>query len=171
MIEIIDNLSKRDDEVLENNEINEIKEGGKLIDYCYEQFLKDPKREEMLEGLRYYNNKTKIDEKTRFTHAGSKGKVVDKYSELDEKLSNAKAHKNFMRKLTRQKVTYLLGKPYTIETEDETYKKLLEDKYFEKNTYRMIFNLLKESIKEGINWINVYYDENGDLQFRRVPRS
>ena len=54
MIEIIDNLSKRDDEILENNEINEIKEGGKLIDYCYEQFLKDPKREEMLEGLRYY---------------------------------------------------------------------------------------------------------------------
>ena len=35
----------------------------------------------------------------------------------------------------------------------------------------MIFNLLKESIKEGINWINVYYDENGELQFRRIPRS
>ena len=35
--------------------------------------------------------------------------------------------------------------------------------------YRLVFNTAKEAIKEGINWLNAYYDENGTLQFRRVP--
>lgn len=133
-----------------------------LVNSVYQNFENSDDRKLMLEGIEYYNNKSKIDDKKRFDHCGSAGKE-------NTKLSNAKVHKNFMRKMTRQKVTFLLGKMYSIETKDDNYKQILEDRYFTKNMYRLIFNLTKEAIKEGINWINVYYDEKGELKFRRVP--
>lgn len=137
-------------------------EVDKLVGKVYEEWNNSKDRKLMLEGIEYYNNDSEIDKKVRYDHCGTDGAVNDK-------LSNAKEHKNFMRKLTRQKVNTLLGKPYSIKTQNEAYKKLLEDEYFTKYMYRKIFNTTKEAIKEGINWLNVYYDENGVLQFRRVP--
>ncbi|MGM9543509.1 MAG: phage portal protein [Romboutsia timonensis] len=137
-------------------------EVDKLVAKVYDEFNSSNERKLMLEGIKYYDNDSKIDEKIRFDHCGTDGKVNDK-------LSNAKMHKNIMRKLTRQKVNTLLGKPYSIKTDDETYKKILEDDYFTKYMYRKVYNTCKEAIKEGIHWLNAYYDENGELQFRRVP--
>lgn len=134
----------------------------KLVQKCYSEFNDSEERKLMLTGIDYYNNNSEIDKKTRYDHCGTKGKE-------NNKLSNAKLHKNLMRKLTRQKVNTLLGKPFSIETENEVYKEILEDTYFTKYMTRKIYNLCKEAIKEGINWLNVYYDENGELCFRRVP--
>ena len=133
-----------------------------LVNTVYDNFNNSKKRKLMLEGISYYNNDSDIDKKVRYDHCGSRSKQ-------NNKLSNAKMHKNFMRKLTRQKVTYLLGKPFSIDTDNEEYKKILEEEYFDKYMYRLVFNLLKEAIKEGINWINVYYNEEGKLCFRRIP--
>ena len=133
-----------------------------LVNTVYDNFNNSKKRKLMLEGISYYNNDSDIDKKVRYDHCGSRSKQ-------NNKLSNAKMHKNFMRKLTRQKVTYLLGKPFSIDTDKEEYKKILEEEYFDKYMYRLVFNLLKEAIKEGINWINVYYNEEGKLCFRRIP--
>lgn len=137
-------------------------EVDKLVAKVYDEFNNSEERKLMLDGIRYYDNESDINDKQRFDHAGAKSKQNDK-------LSNAKMHKNFMRKLTRQKVNTLLGKPYSISTDKEDYKKILEDEYFDKFMYRKIYNTAKEAIKEGINWLNAYYDENGKLQFRRVP--
>ena len=137
-------------------------EVDKLVQTIYDEFNNSDERKLMLEGIKYYNNDSKIDDKKRYDHCGTDATVNDK-------LSNAKMHKNIMRKLTRQKVNTLLGKPYSIKTDDDTYKKLLEDTYFTKFMYRKIYNTCKEAIKEGIHWLNAYYDENGELQFRRVP--
>lgn len=137
-------------------------EVDKLVQTIYDEFNNSDERKLMLEGIKYYNNDSKIDEKKRYDHCGTDATVNDK-------LSNAKMHKNIMRKLTRQKVNTLLGKPYSIKTDDDAYKKLLEDVYFTKFMYRKIYNTCKEAIKEGIHWLNAYYDENGELQFRRVP--
>ena len=134
----------------------------KLINKVYDEFHNGEERKLMLEGINYYNGNSEIDNKERFDHSGSK-------AAKNSRLSNAKVKKNLMRKLTRQKVNYMLGKNFSIETNNDTYKHILEEDYFHKPTYRMIFNLCKESIKEGINWVNPYYDEEGILQFRRVP--
>ena len=134
----------------------------KLVAKVYDEFNNSDDRKLMLDGIRYYDNDSKIDEKKRYDHCGTDGKE-------NSKLSNAKVHKNFMRKLTRQKVNTLLGKPYSIQTDNDAYKEILEDEYFTKYMYRLVFNTAKEAIKEGINWLNAYYDENGTLQFRRVP--
>lgn len=137
-------------------------EVDKLINKVYDNFNGSDERKLMLDGIKYYNNDSDIDEKVRFDHAGSNAKK-------NSRLANTKLHKNFMRKLTRQKINTLLGKPYSITTNNEKYKQLLEDEYFDKFMYRKIYNTCKEAIKEGINWLNAYYDENGTLQFRRVP--
>lgn len=144
-----------------NVSANEI-EVDKLVQTVYDEFNNSEERKLMLDGIKYYDNDSKIDEKVRYDHCGTDGAKNDK-------LSNAKMHKNIMRKLTRQKINTLLGKPYSIKTMNDNYKKILEDTYFTKYMYRKIYNTCKEAIKEGINWLNAYYDENGDLQFRRVP--
>ena len=137
-------------------------EVDKLVNKVYNEFNDSKERQLMIDGIKYFDNESAIDQKERFDYAGTE-------SGKNNKLHNAKLHKNFMRKLTRQKVTYLLGKPFSITTDKDDYKKLLEDRYFTKPFYRLVFNLLKESIKEGINWINPYYNESGELCFRRVP--
>lgn len=137
-------------------------EVDKLVQTVYNEFNNSNERKLMLDGIKYYDNDSAIDEKVRYDHCGTDGAKNDK-------LSNAKMHKNIMRKLTRQKINTLLGKPYSIKTMNENYKKILEDTYFTKYMYRKIYNTCKEAIKEGINWLNAYYDENGELQFRRVP--
>lgn len=137
-------------------------EVDKLVQKVYSDFNDGEERKLMLEGIKYYDNESKIDEKVRYDHCGTDSSVNDK-------LSNAKVHKNFMRKMTRQKVNTLLGKPYSIDTDNEAYKEILENEYFDKYMYRKVYNTCKEAIKEGINWLNAYYDENGVLQFRRVP--
>ena len=137
-------------------------EVDKLVKTIYDEWNNSKERKLMLEGISYYDNETEINKKVRYDHCGTDASVNDK-------LSNARMHKNIMRKLTRQKVNTLLGKPYSIKTDDDSYKKILEDEYFTKYMYRKIFNTTKEAIKEGINWLNAYYDENGTLQFRRVP--
>lgn len=137
-------------------------EVDKLVKTIYDEWNNSKERKLMLDGISYYANETEINKKVRYDHCGTDSSVNDK-------LSNAKMHKNMMRKLTRQKVNTLLGKPYSIKTADDNYKKILEEEYFTKYMYRKIFNTTKEAIKEGINWLNAYYDENGTLQFRRVP--
>ena len=124
----------------------------KLVAKIYDEFNNSADRKLMLDGISYYDNDSKIDEKKRYDHCGTDGKE-------NSKLSNAKVHKNFMRKLTRQKVDTLLGKPYSIQTDNDAYKEILEDEYFTKYMYRLVFNTAKEAIKEGINWLNAYYDE------------
>ena len=95
-------------------------EVDKLVAKVYDQFNASKERQLMLDGIKYYDNDTNIDNKVRYDHCGTDSKVNDK-------LSNSKMKKNIMRKLTRQKVNTLLGKPYSITTKDETYKKILED--------------------------------------------
>lgn len=158
----IDGKQEKEDTIETYNVSANKVEVDKLVAKIYDEFNNSEERKLMLAGIKYYGNDSDINNKVRYDHCGTD-------STKNDKLSNAKMHKNIMRKLTRQKVNTLLGKPYSIKTDDEKYKKILEDEYFDKFMYRKIYNTCKEAIKEGINWLNAYYDENGTLQFRRVP--
>jgi SPP1 family phage portal protein len=82
-------------------------------------------------------------------------------------LNNRLIH-NFIRKLTDQKVGYLLSKPLSIQTNDDKYLELLND-YFDKALLRLLQNVGKESINKGKGWLHVYYDDQGNLSFMRIP--
>ncbi|MCG7385093.1 phage portal protein [Paenibacillus sp. ACRRY] len=117
----------------------------------------------MLEGQAYYRNQTKILDHKRM--------VIGEGGALQEatNLANNKLVHGFIRKLVDQKTGYLLSKPFSIQTDGpDAYKDYLHD-IFGKQFQRQLKNLGKESINKGIGWLQVYYDENGELSFKIIP--
>lgn len=134
----------------------------KLVNSAIKNWDTSKEREWMLTGIKYFENESEIDTKKRYDHCGTYGKE-------NTKLSNAKIHRAFMRKLTRQKVNHAFGNPFSLTIESDDYKKELEDNYFTKEFYRLLQTLGMNSVQEGINWLQPYYNEKGELKYRRVP--
>ncbi len=82
-------------------------------------------------------------------------------------LSNNRIAHPFLRKLTDQKVAYLLAKPFTVQTDDDLLLTSLEA-IFTKDFLRMFQAVARDAIVCGCGWLSVYYDENGVLKFRRL---
>lgn len=119
-------------------------------------------REMMLAGQRYFETKNDILNKVRKV-IGRDGQMVDA-----PYLSNIKLPHAFMRKLTKQKVGYLLSKPFTITSDNDQFQELLRE-YFDANFYRMFKNGGQDAVVKGIGWIQAYYDAEGNLAFKRIP--
>lgn len=119
---------------------------------------------------RYYKNDSDIKEKKRTVIAKDmENNAVLKESKV---LSNNKLQHNFMKKLTRQKIGYMLGRPFTlteINPKDEEAKKFFEalQDYLDIAFYKFIKNVARDSIVKGIGWVQVYYNEAGQLKLRR----
>ena len=62
-----------------------------------------------------------------------------------------------MRKLTNQKVTYLLSKELAIQSDDEKFNDLVTD-YIDKKFLKMLKNVGRDAIVNGIAWLQVYYE-------------
>ncbi|WP_456289717.1 phage portal protein [Paenibacillus sp. AK002] len=120
-----------------------------------------PKRKWMEIGDLYYRNKTDILERQR-TAIGASGAREPVGNLANNKLANA-----FVRKLVDQKVGYLLGKPISIQTDNSKYAEAL-DEVFDSTMSRRIQSTGKEAVNKGIAWWFVYYDETGELQFRKM---
>ena len=120
----------------------------------------------------YYHNRNDILDEKRF--------VIGRDSENNPSriesvaLSNNKLVHNFLRKLTHQKIGYLLSRPFsfqpnTTETDRaEKFFKLLMN-YYDLSLFRTIKMAAKDCIIYGIGWMCVYYDEDGKLKFKHVP--
>lgn len=124
----------------------------------------------MATAQNYYENKNDILKNTR--------KIIGKDENNNpclkeaQLLSNNKLCHNFMKKLTRQKIGYMLGRAFSlasVKPEDTEAEKFFEalQKYFTKEFFKMIKNIGRDSIVKGIGWLMVYYDEQGQLKFRR----
>lgn len=119
---------------------------------------------------RYYENDPDIKEKKRTVI----GKDMENNAVLKESkvLSNNKLRHNFMKKLTRQKIGYMLGKPFTLtevreaDAEAKAFFESLQD-YLDMGFYKFIKNVGRDSIVKGIGWVQVYYNEAGELKTRR----
>lgn len=119
---------------------------------------------------RYYENKNDILDSKRMVI----GKDQNNNAVLMESkvLANNRLCHNFMKKLTRQKIGYMLGKPFTLtanKEDDIEAEKMFElcKEYFGKAFFKMIKNVGRDSIVKGIGWLLVYYDERGELKFKR----
>lgn len=124
----------------------------------------------MAVAQRYYENDPDIKEKKRTVI----GKDLENNAVLKESkvLSNNKLQHNFMKKLTRQKIGYMLGKPFTLTAvhEDDAdaaaFFKAMED-YLDMPFFKFVKNVGRDSIVKGIGWVQVYYNEAGHLKMRR----
>ncbi|NNU96183.1 phage portal protein [Anoxybacillus sp. EFIL] len=110
------------------------------------------KRKLMVIGERYY--RTKMD--------------IEKKNQDITWRSNQKLAHDFVKKLVNQKVGYLLSKEPTIATENEEYRKIMQD-MFDKRLLKTMKNLGKEAINKGIAFLYVYIDEKGELSFKKIP--
>jgi SPP1 family phage portal protein len=74
----------------------------------------------------------------------------------------------FLRKLLKQKTGYVLGSDPSISSSDETFSKLIGEVADEK-FFRVLRRATKDAVMKGISWIQAYYDEVGELRFKRIP--
>lgn len=119
------------------------------------------RRKEMLDGEKYYRGKHDILSRKR-TVIGEKG-------DLEEitNIPNNRIVDNQYKKMVDQKNNYLLGQPVSVRSENEQYAKLLK-KIFNKRFQRLIKSVGEDSLNCGIGWLFVYYDERGELTFKRM---
>jgi SPP1 family phage portal protein len=118
----------------------------------------------ILKAQEYYKNNNNIKERKRL--------FINRKGTLEEvtNLSNTKLAHPLLRKLVNQKVNYLLSQEPTIKTidENETTVKILEE-YFNKDFFKAFKNIGKHAIINGIAWLQIYYNEIGELKYKRIP--
>lgn len=132
-----------------------------IVEAEIKDFLASDKRKAMLTGQAYYKNETDIQQRRRMV-IGENGTQVEDINLANNKISHA-----FTRKLVDQKVQYLVGKAYSIKSDDETYQTALTE-VLEKAFARMLKNIVKDCINKGIAWIHPYYNEQGVFCFKRM---
>lgn len=125
------------------------------------KWLNSPERQAMIDGERYYIGDHDILSKERFIRDNKTGKKT-----LLQNLPNNRIVDNQYRKMVAQKRNYLLGKPMTITTEDETYTGYIQQ-IFNKRFMRTLKDLLGDSINGGKGWLFFGYDEAGEMQMRK----
>ena len=160
MFEFITNsLLKRSDIVKEKTVENSLDE--KEIIKEIKRFMLSKRRKDMLDGEKYYEGRHDILHRKR-TIIGKDGKL-----EEVENLPNNRLVDNQYQKMVDQKNNYLLGQPFSIQTDNDTYAKLLKQ-IFNKKFQRLLKNIGEDSLNEGISWMFIYYDEHGKFTFKKL---
>lgn len=119
------------------------------------------KREWIRISKKYYENENDILERKR-TYVGNDG--VEKEVPL---ASNTKLNHPTHRKLNKQKVNYLLSKPFTIKSDDDRFNKFIET-IITKRFRQKIKRLGTEACNSGIAWVQVYFNKQSELDFKLI---
>jgi len=124
------------------------------------EFRKSPKRTLMMNGERYYKGDHDILRRKR-TVIGAEGKLEEVTN-----IPNNRIVDNQYKKMVVQKSNYLLGKPFSIDCENDTYAKILKS-VFNRKFQRLLKNIGDDALNAGIGWLYIYYNDNGEFAFRR----
>ncbi len=127
-------------------EINNFKHSKKALD--------------MRVGENYFEGRHDILNKTRKA-IGNNGDLVD-----IKNLPNNRTVDNQYKKMVIQKVNYLLGKPILFQTASDSYGAELT-KVISKRLMKSINDIGVDCLNCGIGWLYVYYNEAGELSFKR----
>ena len=156
-----------------SNIINKSKQEDFIL-FMVNRYVSDenPEYREMIEGWDYYSKNNKlIEEKKRLVIGiDSENRPFDQESKV---LSCTKLSHNYYRKLVNQKVSYVLGRPFTIKQttgSDETnVNNMIVDtsKYLTDSLYDKIQKAGRDGIIGKLGWIYTYY-ENNSLHFDRI---
>ena len=138
----------------ETRKINQIISLGGYTGMTEKQFfeqqiilwLRSRERKEQLTGERYYVGEQDILRRQR-TAIGRDGKL-----EVVKNLPNNQIVDNQYAKAVDQKVNYLVGKPFTIKSQNEIYTKKLNE-VFNSSFARTLNNVCEDSINGGIGCI------------------
>lgn len=134
-----------------------------LVLQLWTAFMGCQQRKDMQEGREYYRNNSAIDKKKR-TIIGEYGNV-EEYKE--GVVSNSKIKHPDFRTFVRQKISYLMSRPFTIKCEDKGLQTVLEG-YFGERVRATVRELAKRTIYSGRAPIEVYYDKQGEMRVRAL---
>ena len=125
------------------------------------QFKVSQRRKTMFDGEKYYAGVHDILFKKR--------EIIGEKGELEEvkNLPNNRIVDNQYKKMVDQKNNYLLGQPISVRCENEQYAKLLKQ-VFNKKFQRLLKAVGEDSLNCGLGWLFVYYNEHGELSFKRL---
>ena len=144
-----------------------------FIESAIKKFENSEARITMSVAERYYRNENDILQARRYV-IGRDPQTNQAVLMESKVLANNKLNHNFMKKLTRQKIGYMLSKPFSFsavhaedELAEEMFKKINKE-YLGDDFLKMIKNVGRDSIVKGIAWLLVYYNEEGKLKFKRV---
>ena len=145
-----------------------VKESNSLTDtrvvYLIEKFKTSGRRELMMEGERYYRVDNDI--KNRRITKKVNGHQVEESWRANNKLAHAK-YKNQV----DEKIAYLLSKPVTYKTSEDAgsaYADKIKD-ILGKHFQYQLTQLGYEASNKGIGWLQVYFDEEGNLKTMVIP--
>lgn len=134
---------------------NIIEDDFDIIKQKIDEFMYSKKKELMLIGQKYYENNNDI-------CLNSNDNGISQYYDTKSKLSHS-----FIRKITDQKVQYIFGRPFSINTSNHNLANELHH-IFNDNFKRDLKNICKESINKGVSYLQVYFDEQ-KIKFRKIP--
>lgn len=126
------------------------------------KWKRSPERIMQVKGHLYYDNEHDILKRKR-EMIGEKGNL-----EEVKNLPNNRIIDNQYGKLVNQKVNYLLGQPFVIEGDNETYVEILKG-VFNKHFMKTLKNAGKAAMNGGIAWLYPYYNDAGEFGFRLFP--
>lgn len=124
-------------------------------------FKSSQRRKDMLDGEKYYAGKHDILSRIR-TVIGENGELTEV-----KNLPNNRIVDNQYKKMVDQKANYLLGRPLTLQSDNDLYAKTLKT-IFNKKFQRLIKAIGEDSLNCGIGWMFIYYNEKGELSFKRM---
>ena len=125
-----------------------------------QKWKQSPIRRDMILADRYYQGDHDILHTPR-TAINEKGELEPVKNLPDNRIVD-----NQYQKAVDQKKNYLLSKPFTVTTQNDQYTSALKD-IMDKRFLRTLKRVAGDSISGGIGYLYPYYNEQGQLQFKR----
>lgn len=126
------------------------------------EFLSSTSRKLMITGEQYYEVNNDIFQRKITRPTSNGGNEVLKY-----KANNKLAHA-FYKNLVDEKVNYLLGKDFTLKSDNEEYIKKL-DWTLGEDFLDILNELGYEASNKGLGWLHIFINEEAKLDYMVIP--
>jgi SPP1 family phage portal protein len=136
---------------------------AEIVKIELETWRSSPKRVAMLDGQRYYEAQNDILNRRRMA-IGKNGQLTEVHNVANNRIAHA-----FLQELVDQKTQYLLGKAFSIKSDDDSFVQAIYSVLGDAETLRhTLKRAAKDAINKGIAWLHVYYDTAGAFTIKRM---
>ena len=130
------------------------------VETIIQNYFASKKFKDKLNGIKYFRGDHKVLNRLR-TAIGEDGKLVEVPN-----LPNNRLVDNQYKKLVKQKVNYILAKPFSLKSKNQEYAELLNE-IFDKEFMRVLKRVGTDVYNTGLGWIYIFYND-GKLEFKRL---
>lgn len=125
------------------------------------RFRRSKRYHDMISGENYYKGKQDILYKQR-TAIGENGKLT-----ILDNLPNNKIVDNQYKKMVDQKIQYVVGQPFLIQSENQQFIDSVKPYLQTKKFFKFLKTVMKDSVNCGIAWVYAHYNGDGEYVYTR----